>query len=86
MSSRAYASLGGSNKRKNALLTAFILPSYVIHLLPTASAILITGCSVVFAVISLLNLFLLAAGSSGAVPFGMSARVLAAHVVSERLQ
>ncbi|OCH92293.1 hypothetical protein OBBRIDRAFT_824786 [Obba rivulosa] len=51
-SSRVYASLGGTNKRKNSFFTATILPT------------------VVFAIVFLLNLFLLAAGSSGAVPFG----------------
>lgn len=51
-SSRSYASMGGSNKRKNAFLTAVILPT------------------VVFAIVFLLNFFLLTAGSSGAVPFG----------------
>ncbi|KAJ3528668.1 hypothetical protein NM688_g7964 [Phlebia brevispora] len=58
VSSRAYASMGGTNKRKNALLTALILPS------------------IVFSVIFLLNLFLLAAGSSGAVPFGTMALIV----------
>ncbi|KAF8200786.1 hypothetical protein BJ912DRAFT_1038517 [Pholiota molesta] len=51
-SSRVYASLGGGNRRKNAFLTATVLPTFV------------------FAVIFILNLFLLSAGSSGSVPFG----------------
>ncbi|KAJ3489286.1 hypothetical protein NLI96_g2208 [Meripilus lineatus] len=52
ISSRVYASMGGENKRRNAFLTATILPT------------------VVFAMVFLLDLFLIAAGSSGAVPFG----------------
>ncbi|CAK5281733.1 unnamed protein product [Mycena citricolor] len=51
-SSRVYASLGGTNRRKNAFATATVLPTLI------------------FAVVFLLNLFLLGAGSSGAVPFG----------------
>jgi len=56
-SSRAYSSMGGMDKRKNAFLTAVILPT------------------VVFGVIFLLNLLLLTAGSSGAVPFGTMALI-----------
>ncbi|EPQ57217.1 Nonaspanin [Gloeophyllum trabeum ATCC 11539] len=52
ISSRVYASMGGTDKRKNSFITATILPTTI------------------FAIIFLLNLFLLAAGSSGAVPFG----------------
>ena len=52
ISSRIYASLGGTDRRKNAFLTATILPTTI------------------FALVFLLNLFLIAAGSSGAVPFG----------------
>ncbi|KAJ7680358.1 Nonaspanin TM9SF [Mycena polygramma] len=52
LSSRVYASVGGTERRKNAFMTATILPT------------------VIFAVVFLLNLFLLGAGSSGAVPFG----------------
>lgn len=52
ISSRVYASIGGGDRRKNAFLTATILPSFI------------------FAVVFLLNLFLITAGSSGAVPFG----------------
>ncbi|KAF5385829.1 hypothetical protein D9615_002243 [Tricholomella constricta] len=52
ISSRLYASLGGTNRRKNSFLTATVLPS------------------VVFMVFFVLNLCLLVAGSSGAVPFG----------------
>lgn len=51
-SSRVYASLGGTDRRKIAFLTATILPV------------------VIFIIVFLLNLFLLTAGSSGAVPFG----------------
>ncbi|KAF8973240.1 Nonaspanin [Flammula alnicola] len=51
-SSRVYASLGGSNRRKNAFVTATALPAFI------------------FAIVFLLNFFLLSAGSSGAVPFG----------------
>ncbi|KAF8893778.1 hypothetical protein BD779DRAFT_1435639 [Infundibulicybe gibba] len=51
-SSRVYASLGGTNRRKNAFLTATVLPTLI------------------FLIVFLLNLFLLTAGSSGAVPFG----------------
>ncbi|TFY72210.1 hypothetical protein EVG20_g787 [Dentipellis fragilis] len=52
VSSRVYASMGGTEKRKNSFFTATILPTFV------------------FAVVFLLNLFLITAGSSGAVPFG----------------
>ncbi|CAL1706851.1 unnamed protein product [Somion occarium] len=52
ISSRIYASMGGTDKRKNSFLTATILPT------------------IVFGVVFLLDLFLLSAGSSGAVPFG----------------
>ncbi|KAH8119533.1 Nonaspanin [Phellopilus nigrolimitatus] len=52
ISSRVYASLGGTNQRKNTFLTATMLPT------------------VVFAIVFLLNFFLLVAGSSGAVPLG----------------
>jgi transmembrane 9 superfamily protein 2/4 len=52
VSSRIYASLGGLQRRKNAFLTATVLPTLV------------------FAIVFLLNLFLIMAGSSGAVPFG----------------
>ncbi|TFL04414.1 hypothetical protein BDV98DRAFT_562209 [Pterulicium gracile] len=52
VSSRVYASLGGTQRRKNAFLTATVLP---------------TG---IFAIVFLLNLFLIMAESSGAVPFG----------------
>ncbi|KAG6811532.1 hypothetical protein H0H92_006965 [Tricholoma furcatifolium] len=51
-SSRVYASLNGSDRRKNSFLTATILPT------------------VVFLIFFILNLCLLSAGSSGAVPFG----------------
>ncbi|KAI8993096.1 Nonaspanin [Trametes punicea] len=52
VSSRVYASLGGTNKRRNTFFTATIMPT------------------IVFAIVFLLDLFLVAAGSSGAVPFG----------------
>ncbi|KAJ6593937.1 endosomal P24A protein [Mycena capillaripes] len=52
LSSRVYASVGGTERRKNAFMTATILPT------------------VIFTIVFLLNLFLLGAGSSGAVPFG----------------
>ncbi|TFK75400.1 endosomal P24A protein [Pluteus cervinus] len=52
VSSRVYTSLGGVNRRKNAFLTATLLPTLV------------------FAFVFLLNLFLIMADSSGAVPFG----------------
>ncbi|KAK7692784.1 hypothetical protein QCA50_004417 [Cerrena zonata] len=52
VSSRVYTSVGGIDKRKNAFLTATILPT------------------VVFAIVFLLDVFLVTAGSSGAVPFG----------------
>jgi len=50
-SSRVYASLGGTDRKKNAFLTATVLPSFI------------------FIIVFLLNLFLIIAGSSGAVPF-----------------
>jgi len=52
ISGRVYASLGGTEKRKNSFLTATVLPTMV------------------FAVVFMLDLFLITAGSSGAVPFG----------------
>ncbi|TFY79575.1 hypothetical protein EWM64_g4437 [Hericium alpestre] len=52
VSSRVYASLGGTDKRKNSFFTATILPTFV------------------FGIVFLLNVFLITAGSSGAVPFG----------------
>jgi len=52
VSSRVYATLGGTERRKNAFFTATVLPTFI------------------FAVVFLLNLFLIAANSSGAVPFG----------------
>ncbi|KAF5370602.1 hypothetical protein D9758_002042 [Tetrapyrgos nigripes] len=54
-SSRVYASLGGTDKRKNSFLTATLFPTLV------------------FITVFLLNFFLIVAGSSGAVPFGMIA-------------
>jgi transmembrane 9 superfamily protein 2/4 len=51
-SSRVYASLGGTERRKNAFLTATALPTFI------------------FAIVFLLNLSLVIAESSGAVPFG----------------
>ncbi|CDO74465.1 hypothetical protein BN946_scf184979.g20 [Trametes cinnabarina] len=53
VSARLYASMGGTNKRRNSFFTATIMPT------------------VVFAIVFLLDLFLIAAGSSGAVPFGV---------------
>ncbi|KAG8746998.1 hypothetical protein FRC10_002797 [Ceratobasidium sp. 414] len=52
VSARVYASLGGAEQKKNAFLTATVLPAFV------------------FGVMFLLNLFLIGAGSSGAVPLG----------------
>ncbi|KAI0256246.1 Nonaspanin TM9SF [Lactifluus subvellereus] len=52
ISSRVYASLGGTDRRKNAFLTATALPTLI------------------FMIVFLLNLFLITAQSSGAVPFG----------------
>jgi transmembrane 9 superfamily protein 2/4 len=52
ISSRVYVSLGGTERGKNAFITATVLPTLI------------------FAVVFLLNLFLIAARSSGAVPFG----------------
>ncbi|KAJ7188196.1 hypothetical protein C8R46DRAFT_13709 [Mycena filopes] len=52
LSSRVYASLGGTERKKNVFMTATILPT------------------VIFSIVFLLNLFLMGAGSSGAVPFG----------------
>ncbi|KAG5653985.1 hypothetical protein H0H81_008567 [Sphagnurus paluster] len=58
ISSRLYASLGGTNRRKNSFLTATVLPS------------------IVFMIFFILNLCLLFAGSSGAVPFGTMALIV----------
>ncbi|KAF8199832.1 Nonaspanin TM9SF [Mycena galopus ATCC 62051] len=52
LSSRVYASLGGTERRKNAFVTATVLPT------------------IIFTVGFLLDLVLLGAGSSGAIPFG----------------
>ncbi|KAI0266681.1 Nonaspanin TM9SF [Gloeopeniophorella convolvens] len=52
ISSRVYASVGGTERRKNAFVTATFMPA------------------VIFAIVFLLNLFLITAHSSGAVPFG----------------
>ncbi|KAI0305469.1 Nonaspanin TM9SF [Multifurca ochricompacta] len=52
VSSRVYASLGGTERRKNAFFTATALPIFI------------------FLIVFLLNLFLITAHSSGAVPFG----------------
>ncbi|KAG8906667.1 hypothetical protein FRB99_006368 [Tulasnella sp. 403] len=52
VSSRVYSSLGGTDKRKTAFITATFLPTFI------------------FSVMFLLNLFLVAQSSSGAVPFG----------------
>ncbi|KAF8633306.1 hypothetical protein AX17_004480 [Amanita inopinata Kibby_2008] len=57
-SSRLYATLGGTDRRKNAFLTATILPTFI------------------FMVVFILNVFLLIAGSSGAVPFGTMALIV----------
>lgn len=65
--------MGGANKRKNALLTALVLPRYTSVWLYHRVLVLTEGHSFVFLVIFLLNLFLLTAGSSGAVPFGAPA-------------
>ncbi|KZT43610.1 hypothetical protein SISSUDRAFT_1124738 [Sistotremastrum suecicum HHB10207 ss-3] len=51
-STRVYASLGGTQFRKNVFFTATLLPTFV------------------FVIVFLLNLLLITAGSSGAVPFG----------------
>ncbi|KAH9047779.1 hypothetical protein EDB84DRAFT_1575086 [Lactarius hengduanensis] len=52
VSSRVYSSLGGTERRKNAFVTATALPT------------------IIFMIVFLLNLFLIMANSSGAVPFG----------------
>ncbi|KAG9103360.1 hypothetical protein FRC06_011307 [Ceratobasidium sp. 370] len=52
VSARVYASIGGTEQKKNAFLTATVLPAFV------------------FGVMFFLNLFLIGAGSSGAVPLG----------------
>ncbi|KIY50336.1 hypothetical protein FISHEDRAFT_39632 [Fistulina hepatica ATCC 64428] len=52
VSSRTYATMGGTLRKRNAFLTATVMPTLV------------------FGVVFLLNLFLIVAGSSGAVPFG----------------
>ncbi|KAI0093045.1 Nonaspanin [Irpex rosettiformis] len=51
-SSRSYASMGGTDRRKQAFFAAVLLPT------------------IVFGIMFLLNLLLITAGSSGAVPFG----------------
>ena len=71
ISSRVYASLGGSNRKKNTFVTATALPTWVHHIY-NIIMIYIASCRLIFAVVFLLNFFLLSAGSSGAVPFGKS--------------
>ncbi|KAF8520357.1 endosomal P24A protein [Hysterangium stoloniferum] len=52
MSSRVYASFGGTDHHKNLFFTATLVPTFI------------------FIIMFLLNLFLISADSSGAVPFG----------------
>ncbi|KAG9086875.1 hypothetical protein FS749_003307, partial [Ceratobasidium sp. UAMH 11750] len=59
VSARVYASIGGTEQKKNAFLTATVLPAFV------------------FSVMFLLNLFLIGAGSSGAVPLGTMVAIVA---------
>ncbi|KAB5592575.1 Endosomal integral membrane protein (P24a) [Ceratobasidium theobromae] len=59
VSARVYASLGGTERKKNAFLTATILPTFV------------------FAIMFLLNLFLIGVNSSGAVPLGTMIAIVA---------
>ncbi|KAG8714449.1 hypothetical protein FRC08_011913 [Ceratobasidium sp. 394] len=59
VSARVYASIGGTEQKKNAFLTATVLPAFV------------------FGVMFLLNLFLIGAGSSGAVPLGTMVAIVA---------
>lgn len=68
-SSRAYTTLGGANRKKNALVTATALPTLVPFLLHCLHSFTPLN-SLIFAIVFLLNFFLLIAGSSGAVPFG----------------
>lgn len=67
-SSRAYVTLGGVNRKKNALLTATALPTLVPSVLCRYLFTVINR--LIFGIVLFLNFFLLAAGSSGAVPFG----------------
>ncbi len=71
ISSRVYDSLGGSKRKKNTFVTATALPTWVHHIY-NIIMIYIASCRLIFAVVFLLNFFLLSAGSSGAVPFGKS--------------
>ncbi|KAG8756714.1 hypothetical protein FRC12_010483 [Ceratobasidium sp. 428] len=59
VSARVYASVGGTEQKKNAFLTATVLPAFV------------------FSTMFLLNLFLIGAGSSGAVPLGTMVAIVA---------
>ena len=61
--------LGGANRKKNALVTATALPTLVLSLLHCLRLFTPLN-SLIFAIVFLLNFFLLIAGSSGAVPFG----------------
>ena len=72
ISSRVYTSVGGTDKRKTAFLTATALPTCVLFSNLVTCIIDPHPCrlSLVFAMVFLLDLFLITAGSSGAVPFG----------------
>jgi transmembrane 9 superfamily protein 2/4 len=80
VSARLYASLGGTDKRRNSFVTATALPTWVFHskfkvylrsrTRQEADEKMIMMSRVIFAIVFFLNLFLISAGSSGAVPFG----------------
>ena len=69
VSSRFYKMFGGEQWKRNILLTATAVPGYA-HLRPFG--LLMTR--LVFTIFIILNFFLMAAGSSAAVPFGTYAK------------
>lgn len=75
VSTRIFLSFGGEAVKKLAFLSATLFPTYVLRprnltrLCPGLNLFLYRS-SIIFAVIFLLNLFLVGAGSSGAIPFG----------------
>jgi transmembrane 9 superfamily protein 2/4 len=85
VSTRIYLSFGGEAIKKLAFLSATLFPTYVLcysasrlqsmQMLTRASPF--ARSSIIFAVIFLLNLFLVGAGSSGAIPFGTILAVVA---------
>ncbi|KAJ7287496.1 Nonaspanin TM9SF [Mycena rebaudengoi] len=70
VSSRVYASLGGTERKKNVFMTATCFTDVSSSYLVAPVSVTDMHSRIIFSVVFLLNLFLLGAGSSGAVPFG----------------